>query len=85
VSTGSENHREPVQNRWPTGSGNRFREVVYIDHRNRFRGPAQPDADRDTKRCGDNQNQLATRQVARRELAAPDRLEGEDKKDHEHS
>jgi hypothetical protein len=37
MSTGSENHREPVRNRWPTSSGNRFREVVYIDHRNRFR------------------------------------------------
>jgi len=49
MTTGSENHREPVRNRWSTSSGNRFREVVYIDHRNRFRGPAQPNADRDTK------------------------------------
>jgi hypothetical protein len=40
MTTGSENHREPVRNQWPTSSGNRFREVVYIDHRNRFRGPA---------------------------------------------
>jgi hypothetical protein len=37
MTSGSENHREPVRNRWPTGSGNRFLEVVYIDHRNRFR------------------------------------------------
>jgi hypothetical protein len=36
MSTSSENHREPVRNRQPTGSGNRFREVVYIDHLNRF-------------------------------------------------
>jgi hypothetical protein len=37
MSSGSQNHPEPVRNRWPTSSSNRFPEVVYIDHRNRCR------------------------------------------------
>jgi hypothetical protein len=41
MTTSSANHREPVRSQWATSSGNRFREVVYTDHRNRFRGPAE--------------------------------------------
>jgi hypothetical protein len=33
--------------RFGTGDRNRFREVVYIDHRNRFRGSARPLLTRD--------------------------------------